>query len=258
MWKFGDIRRRLAARYKTGVVFIHTPKCGGSSVERALQNYYRYSNERIFPIQSRAAAGVFAETDDYAAMDAEAFQLRKRLMAYAMERGVKCLTGHTPYDPALKRRFADTHKFVTVLRDPVKRFCSNYRFGYRSGMAHQITEEIEDFVKTPKGVHFGRMYAAYYSGLDLREDLTSEEAIELAVKNLTSMDLVGFLDTMDDFQKQLRDTLGANLKIGHVNRTSDRATAWNGEFTPDQMRLIEEACAPDIEIFKRARQRLGV
>jgi len=257
MGLLADLRARLNDRRKTGVVFTHTPKCGGSSVEAALHRHYRFSHERILPVETWKAVNKFHPGADAATLTAEAYALRKRIMAYYLECGVQCITGHNPLDPQLRKAFAGSHKFITVLRDPVERFCSNYRYNYNAGYYAQIKENIDDFLKTPRAIKFGTAYVAYFSGLDIREDLTTQTAIDRAQKSLAGFDVVGFLDRMPDFETALEDAIGARVKIGHLNKISDRPNAWRGDFTDRQVAAIREVCRPDIEIYEFIRNHCG-
>lgn len=126
-----EIRRKLVTRYKFGIVFTHVPKCGGSSVETALFRHYRFSRERIYPIEARHAQRAAGRAPKGQPPDIEALAFRELLLAYALNRGVKCVTGHNPLSPALRKNFAPDWKFITILREPVSRFCSQLRAALR-------------------------------------------------------------------------------------------------------------------------------
>lgn len=253
----GEVRRRLASQYQAGVVFTHVPKCGGSSLEAALFRHYRFSRERIFPIEARQALRTIDGAPTAPFPGIEAFNFREQLVAYALHRGVKCVTGHNPLSPALRQAFTPDWKFITILREPVSRFCSGLRYAHRSGVETSINEDFDRFLETPRARWFGAYYVGYFGGWrDLDEKIT-QSAVDAARKMILDLDAVGFLDRLPEFQKDLRRLLGADIKIGHKNRTKDRATSWDGEFTDNQMEKIRALCRPDIEIYEYVRERKG-
>jgi hypothetical protein len=253
----GELRKALIARHKSGVVFTHVPKCGGTSVQTALFRHFRLSREHILPVESRAAERLGAPHLRQAAAfpEFEALELRKQLVAYALSRDVKCITGHNPINEPIMSAHKGTHKFVTVLRDPVERFCSHYRFVYKSGVATAVDEKLDDFLETNRARWFGSIYVTYFGGAPAAKPVIEQSSIERAQKIVSGFDAVGFLDRMDKFQQQLRDLLGVNVKIDVKNRTKDRATHWRGEISDQQLERIREICRPNIEVYEYARKR---
>ncbi len=246
-------RNHLNARYPTGAAFIHVPKCAGTSVEEALRKAYRFTHERIYPMESRLAAKALAPELDSEALELEANRHRKYLMAYALQRGARCVTGHCPYDANLHDRFSGSHKFIAVLRDPVARYCSHFRHFYRSGTATSIDMELDEFLETPRALTMGHAYAAYFSSGDAAADLRSSKTITAAKESIARLDLVGFTDNMDEFTASLSRLIGRPVRIGHVNAIASRQNAYRGEITAEQKRKIAKLCEPDLEIYEYAR-----
>ena len=253
----GKARNALQRLYKTGVFFTHVPKCGGMSVEHGLRRAYYFANERIEPVQTRKAVQLIKPALDARALESETYHYRKMIAAYALERGVKCITGHCPYDPAFQKQFQGTHIFTTLLRDPVARFESHYRFDYKSGLARSIDIEPDEFLETPEAQDFGHIYVTYFAGLDRGEDPRSQDAIDKAKRAVETLDVVGFLDRMDDYKHSLCNRLSRNIKISHHNKIEGRRNAFQGAFTDAQRAKIKELCAPDMEIYEHARDVCG-
>ncbi|WDI32861.1 sulfotransferase family 2 domain-containing protein [Hyphococcus flavus] len=257
MGLLGNIRQKLLSRYKTGVVFTHVQKCGGSSVEAALFRRYRLSRERIYPIESRAAERLAdpASTDISAHPELLSFDFRRKLLAYALEKGTLCVTGHNPINEAIREKHRHSHKFITVLRDPVERFCSHYRYVYRSGLGTSVDQEIDEFVTTERARWYGSNYATFFGGSPAHQPTVSTAEVEAAKKLLLSFDVVGFLDRMESFEQQLSDQLSLNINIGYENRTSERSTHWRGDFSNETLKRIRDLCQPNIEIYNYVREK---
>ncbi len=255
MGLLGQIRDRLNARHKTGVVFIHPQKCGGSSLETALFRHYRLSRERIFPIEARNAARTLHDGPDAPLPEIEASTYRQFLVSYALERGVKCVTGHVPFSPALQSKHGDTHKFITVLREPVARFCSHLRYAYNSGMETSAGDDVDAFLESRRARYSGALYAYCFGGwTDLDEPVT-EKHIDDARENILALDAVGYLDCFPAFLDDISALLGARITAGHENKTTDRKSSFRGEFTPSQMAKIRQLCEPSAAIYEYVRKK---
>lgn len=254
----GRVRQALSSRYKTGVVFTHVQKCGGSSLESALFRRYLFSRERILPIESRQALRAVDGAKLGPLPEAESFAFRRQLLAYALRRGVKCVTGHNPVSPTLRETFAPDWKFITVLREPVERFCSHLRYSYNSGLESSAGDDIDAFLDSPRARWFGAMYLSYFGDwFDVGEQIT-QDPVDKARALILSYDAVGFLDQLSEFQNDVCKLLGVNIAIGHENKTTERATSWRGDFTDKQLEKITSLCRPNIEVYGYVRERLGV
>ena len=249
----GKARNALQRLYKTGVFFTHVPKCGGMSVEHGLRRAFYFANERIEPVQTRKAVRLLKPALDARELESETYHYRKMIAAYALERGVKCITGHCPYDPAFQEQFRDTHVFTTLLREPVERFESHYRFDYKSGLARSIDVEPDAFLETPDAREFGHIYVTYFAGLDRGMDPRTPEAIDKAKRAVERLDVVGFLDRLGEYSNVLSDRLSRKIKIAHHNKIDGRRSAFQGVFTDAQRAKIKDLCAPDIEVYEHAR-----
>lgn len=244
-----SIARRL---YGRGVAFVHVPKCAGRSVERALRRSYRWSRGHThagatFDHAARLRDG----PADQQSLLWEATGQRAEIYAYHLALGVKCVTGHAPVSQALIDAYGGTHAFVTVLRDPVARFVSHYRYSYRSGGHGAIELQLCDFLDTPRARTFGSIYLKYFA-----HGAAEAEAERAARRCLDAFEVVGFLDDLPGFETALRRRLKRRVRIGHVNAGPGGAGRGPGaEIEGALRRRIEEICAPDIAIYHWARSR---
>lgn len=242
--------------YRRGVVFVHVPKCGGSSVEKSLRSAYPLSRIRIDSERSAAAVQVAAgggltvrETLQAASV------MRSHVLHYVLGAGYACITGHAPLRPGLIDRFSGSHGFVTILRDPTERFKSHYRFNNsvtQGGQYGHISEPIEAFLETPRAQDFGRMFIKYFAEVETGLDYDLNVAIETSKRTLGKMELVGFVDRMDLFAKGVSAIRGRTILIGHENKGDEKNSK---PFSESVERRIREICAPDLEIYQWARSK---
>lgn len=225
------------------IVFHHAPKCGGTSVGRALRRAYLLSQGTVTPAESQKA---FDAVQDGSRPGSHVSELREMMLLYMLYSGTRCVSAHIPFSNTAFDRFADKYRFVTILRHPVDRFISNYHWSHRhpGGVAH-IPETLEEYVGTDRARQMGATYARYFCGKPGAE--FSSAHVDAAVANLRRMHLVGFLDQVGEFQKALQALTGRGIRIGKENVGSGggREAIMAGPLG----KQITDACAVDLAVW---------
>ena len=232
------------------VVFHHVPKCGGTSVGYTLRKRYLLSQASVTPESSFRAFEAFTGRSDREQMLIDVLDLREQMMLYLMYEDIRCISLHVRFSEIAHTRFADRYKFVTILREPVSRFISHYFWSHGKPHAHaRIDESFADFLETDRARRLGATYAEYYAGLPKEADITTPEAVASALANLRRFDVVGRLDDLGEFEKNLQRELGVRIKIGHENKARPAKTGRNNTLTPDLREKVVKLCAPDLAIW---------
>lgn len=233
-------------------IFHHVPKCGGTSVARALRRRYLTSQATVKPEPSFQAFKAFTGRTDTDQMLIDVLDLRKQMMIYLLYDDVRCISLHVPFSGVAHAQFGDRYKFVTMLREPVARFISHYNWSSRGTGEHgQLREDFDTFLATERARRMGAEFVEMFADLPNEADIRTPEAISAAVANLQRFDLVGRLDDLEGFSEDLRQVLGIRIRIGHENRTGRSAAKVSGrELTDTQREAVEEVCAPDIAVWK--------
>lgn len=249
---------RQAAQYlmPQPVVYHHVPKCGGTSVGRALRTRYVLSQGSILTTPTHETARTLHPDADPARQWAETLKLREAMLLYMMHCGVRCIAAHVGFSERAHQAFAGHYAFVTLLRDPVERFLSHYHHSFGRDDHSRIDLPLEAFVETPLARSFGTRYAEYFRGTPSLEALDARDTIEAAKRNLERLSVVGFMDSLDIFTAQMRSVLRIRISIGHENR-GRRPAAATQSLSPALRAKIESICAPDIEIYAHAQRRFA-
>ncbi|TFL16374.1 sulfotransferase family 2 domain-containing protein [Jannaschia formosa] len=235
-------------------VFHHVPKCGGTSVGRALRKRYLLSQATVTPESSFRAFETFTGRSDRERMLVDVLDLREQMLLYLMYEDVRCISLHVRFSKAAYETFRDRYRFVTILRDPVVRFVSHFNWSYgKVGVHGRIEEPLEEFLGTARARQMGSSYGEYFSGLPSDADFGSAEAVERATQNLAHFSVVGRLEDLDGFRTQLSDALGIRVRIGHENRGRAGSKSLRvDDLSPEIQDEIRRLCAPDIAVYQAA------
>lgn len=224
-----------------GFIYIHVPKCGGSSFGAALRLRFLTSQATIRLGQGDPTlTGEAHILSDYAA--------RRRELHAHVTRGVRMISGHVQYDPELHLTTAQNYGFLTLLRDPVDRFVSHYNYLQRKHPDDGRSNTLDAFIETPGARRLGSQYLFYFAGENQRPTQNTGALVSKAIRALSRFDLVGDLSEPHTCRAALRDIIGGPLPLWHRNRAPQRALVSRG-----LRRKLEEVCTPDLEIFESVR-----
>jgi Sulfotransferase family len=233
------------------VVFHHVPKCGGTSVGRALRKRYLLSQSTVSPQSSFRAIEILAGSRQGDDLLPDVAKLREQMLLYLMLEDVRCISVHVWFSETAYDYFKDSYKFITILREPISRFISNYRWLFmREGDHGRIDLPLEEFLNTDRAWGFGSMYVRYFAGHGWNSEARSTDAIRSAIRNLEKFDVVGQLQDLHGLEADIRKALGIRLQIGHENRSKSSSDRCGGEIDPSLRARIEQICGPDLEIWQ--------
>ena len=236
------------------VVFHHVPKCGGTSVRRALRMRYALSYTGFGSDPVYRALEAMHPSDDRASISRRVTDYREIQLLHFLFADIRCIAGHVRFSNKAHELFSKEYKFVTTLRDPVSLMVSSFTYSTNIGIERwRATGDLEDYLETERAQDFGSLYSHFFSGLAHADDPNSTHSVERAKANLAKFSAVGLVEDMADFQQQLHAALGIRLRIGHTNRSRvDRDEA----VAPRLRAKIEEMSAPNIEIYEFAKSEL--
>ncbi len=255
---------------KERIFFMHIPKCGGSSVDKALRNCYISLDKRkdrdlvrYDSLASEKTAGILFGYDFSRGShkDLEILDFSEKFLAYNMCRvGARYISGHISFNEHIHDEFAANYKYVTLLRDPVKRFISAYFYAkYRTSNSDhwRIEEELPEFITTERGKSLGYTYVKYLCGLKKDADFTAQELIERAKVNLNKFDLVGLLEDMSGFAIAFEGRFGVRPKILKINESPVSQSNRQEQLDERVYNMVQEVCEPDLEIYNHACSMLS-
>jgi hypothetical protein len=230
------------------ICFIHVPKCGGSSVARGIAESYSYSERLIVPNWriSLRASQTAATLLGRSMMD-----VRETVLAYKLaEARAKFVTGHIACRPTTREAFEHEWRFVTVLRDPVSRWISEFVYNTYGAQAWaRNTLPLDEYVEAPIGAATARRYIEYFSTWRPGEAVEPHH-IDNAVANLKRFAAIGVLEGLQAFAATLERILGRTVRIPQVNASPKRSSAADIMQQANVVARIRQLCAPDIAVYE--------
>jgi hypothetical protein len=221
------------------IVFVHIPKCGGISVDRALRSQLALPNERKIKRGPLIASSLFSINKEITSLndkcDFSEFHCHKiqDILVYHLNLNWQYVSGHFNVTSKILEEFSDKYQFVTLLRDPVERFISNYIFNRltndmtimppsmssRQMTKEELWQEADELINSRRGWHMANTMTMFLTGRYPKDEADAKTMQNEVQANLEKFSVVGFLDDMPSFENQLTKVTGQTIEIGKHNTT---------------------------------------
>ncbi|WP_231757167.1 sulfotransferase family 2 domain-containing protein [Microbulbifer elongatus] len=247
---FSDSEKRIQ---RPRIFFCHIPKCAGSSIVSAVRN-------KLYP---NCANGTFEIEQAPSKRSARSvgkpmMELRENILAYnlALDRNYFG-HGHSYCRPELVKEFLVDWDFVTILRDPVERWISEYVYNtFKEGDWAKNTMSLEQYLDSKKGLFTGRYLLHYFSNESRCSGFAPEQYVTEALDNLSRFSVVGTLDRLDQWSNDMIRRYGVTLKIPKKNASPRSEVAEEISSDSKLVKKIERLCKYDLEVYNRVLDRI--
>ena len=262
-------RNTLKRSLKEKIFFLHIPKCAGSSLSNAMVRNYIDLNKKNDKWIIRLPAEAIAKTRGLLAKEQArqlsitnecCVRLPEYLLLYFMSQNkVKYISGHVPFSEIAYREFHNEYSFVSILREPVTRWLSEYMFNRFKSSNHRkdtANMEIDEYIDSEVGKSQGRQYVLFLGGRINSEDYDSKASIKRAVDNIKKFSIIGCVENMQEFADRYFERFGVKLSVG-LDNLNPRPVEWEEyNITKDIITQIENICEPDCEIYYQLQKYL--
>lgn len=235
------------------IFFLHIPKCGGTSLRLAIENAFNFPKEAK---NNDFHLDVMALDSSAHTLDRPIIELKRDVLNYCMaHKSYRYISGHFAYSDKAMETYSNEWKYITILRDPVAKWFSQYFYNRHKNNDHyKLNCTLEEFLATDEAKHLGRNYSYLLVDGISSEEAATDAAINQAITNLEKFALVGVLEHLDWFCKDFQTTFGAKLKIEERNKNPLSTQQQNQQIKDDIRAQVEEICQPNIQIYKAAME----
>ncbi|MCU0445449.1 MAG: sulfotransferase family 2 domain-containing protein [Microscillaceae bacterium] len=231
----------MATNQNPRIIFLHIPKTGGMSLYNVLGNQFKKREIFTIPIINKRPA-------HYKFLD----------LPQAEKEEIRLLRGHMPF--GYHQYFNSPSRYITVLREPVKRVISHYYY-VLSRPNHYLYEvvtsrnmTVEEYVVSDITHELDNGQTRSISGIPPEEKCT-EEALQMAIKNLDEHFLLAsVLDYFDETLIMLKEELGWGYPVYYnenINKKKPTAPVSN-----EIKKQIAERNKYDIQLYNYVKQKI--
>jgi hypothetical protein len=217
------------------VIYLHVPKTGGTTLSHILD--WNYPRVHVINHYDQIPPFLALPDDE--------------------KRGYDCLRGQIFY--GFHAYLPQPATYITMLRHPVKRFVSQYHYT----MARRKRENMPDSDLTMEQFLESEPFQAHMQLSLLRGGTSIDDALKtplgadtLAVAQAhveAHFTLAGVLDYYDEMLVLMKRALGWSRAYYARRNTRTEAAP---PLTDAQRRLVEAACAPDLELYEWVKARM--
>ena len=257
------------ARTNQRIFFMHLGKCAGTSVFNAIRHSMHVGWEGYVDTHTAIQnAKAIHNTDDLNVLLPRFHELRIHSALQRMSKKNQLVGGHIPYCKTAFQQYQKDYNFLTVMRDPVERVISIYKYSKARGHSFKPKgkylspeEELQFFLNSPRGKIEVNNYVAFFGGLHTTQ--TYYNNVEKAKQNVEDFHLIGFTDNLTEFANQFHKMFGLELDIPSLRVTKqvfkEKSSPKSGEeidklFTQEIRQQIAELCKDDYKVYHYAKE----
>jgi len=230
------------------VFFCHVPKCAGSALSGMIQRQI-YADRRVATFSINLEASQKASQVCSMPMA----RVREIVLAYNLSVPHNYFgTGHVYCRPNLVESHRTEWDFVTILRNPIDRWISEYVYNtYKNLNWARNTLTIDDYLSSAKGNLTGVSFLKYFSSIPGDYAGNVDEFVDEAVANLAQFSVVGTVENLENWCQTFKARFGKDASIPRTNTSPNIEASERIRSDESLMRRIEVLCEPDLCIYQR-------
>jgi len=269
-----------AQQNQTKFVFVHVPKSGGTSIDLAMREQLarpreaRFSREGAIEMSLATFGQDINGLDDIGRFSDHHAQQLNGLLAYHLVQNWQYISGHVSTNQHIIKNFTDQYHFLTVLREPVSRFVSNYIYNKLTNSttimapnnfnSDNLIKEVDQILAHRRGWQMANVMSMCITGRFAKDVVDAKKIQSEFANNLAAYKVVGFLDNLDSFSEQIKQLSNKQINIGNHNTTDSflddkkqhiKSTLQSYFNEPNVKTKLEHLCRFDSENYQQAKEK---
>ncbi len=212
-------------------------------MRQALQDLYfnprRPRRKPWYVLNSHTTAEVSAITG------VKLYKLREQQLLLAMaDAKNKMIAGHFRYSRLAYEHYRGNTLFMTILRDPVSRFISEYFYNrYKHNDHFRIKCDLDNYINSEIALRQSQLYLSWFTDTQSK----SVGQYQQAISNINNIDIIGTVEDMPRLVKALEQRLDRKISMPIVRKNP--RNHYQQEVSAVQRKKIEVMCADDINFY---------
>lgn len=261
-------------------VFIHIPKSGGISIDLAMREQFakagqpRFSREGAIKMSLATFDKKITGLDSIAQFSDHHSKQLSGLLAYHLAQNWQYISGHVCSNQYTLEHFAQHNNFITVLREPVSRFVSNYIYNKLTNSlpvmapnnlsTDNLVAEVDTILQHRRGWQMANVMSMCITGRFAKNQDDAAIMQQEFSDNLAHYKVVGFLDDLNGFSQQIKMLSNKQINIGNHNTTDSfldkkkqevKSTLQTYFNEPKIKKQLENLCRFDTQNYLRAEDK---
>lgn len=242
------------------ILFTHLPKAAGTSFRESILYTYSISNVPDYVAFRKACTK--SNIKEYSSTYIHCLHA---IILYYKELQSSFVADHFPVNEMILNEFiASDYLLVTILREPLERFVSQYSY-HRLRLDQQSKQSID--ISNPAALE--RDFHEYIASLKSTHRLNlmawffGNDTNEVAFNNLLKYDVVGFTGELENFNAKMTQVLGRPLPMRSSNITIERFEPAKVKFiktffeSPETKQQLLEALHEEIELYAQIKSHFS-